>query len=1144
MFSSLRRPSRSQRRRSHIDRPSSNSPSTYRRGFSSINRTFRRSHERSLGSNDEAVTEEDDENGDGFDEEDGDADDATPLLPLFSSSHLDAIPVYSLTHVIREQVVTRCETVLSWDQLRSPQVTQFLLKPIQLQIKSSHFNAGTMYALLANCLQFNKEVALYPGNSGTSKTRALLCELIAIRLLREYSTRELIDALCYDFDPLQGHSDPATTDPERVRSTQQRKPQQRVARISCYEVALRAQAKRFLAHPLVVQQLEAIWAGTIVFHSAADSMHRKAPLIRQQQTYGTNAIPNSYNSRSNEVDPAMLRRAVTIYNPKDASFFKLSRLRVPRYRNVLSTLSFAVLLGLFLAVLVERSLEITTLEVFFWFWAAGYMLDEIVGFNEQGFSLYIASFWNTFDLGILLILFVHLCLRIYGIVMPDDRKHTIANMAYDVLAADAILLFPRLFSVLDHYRYFSQLLIAFRMMAQDLVAIFLLILISCSGFFVALTLSFGNDHLDTPRNVAYALLQILMGFTPAAWDRWPAYNSLGKAILTLFLFICHFLVVTILITVLTNSFMAIVQNANEEHQFLFAVNTISSVKSDALFSYVAPTNVIQWLVTPLRYFLPFRQYVKINRTIIKITHFPILFTIYFYEKTILRSAVYDSIDVVESRGRPKRPYAPKLPRLVREPSIATFRQDRALEEVFRQPADSTLRTTLQSKERKTSTVVNNWMKSMGEDESSPPLEQDRRIVDKLERRHSSRYLHPSNNRGRNFTGRTMSIASDPEEFMTNADLLSHGRSPLHEQTTPSHVEGPSQHTDADGADGDDELPTDDYDDDQETIDKASQAPTNDAVLQPPILRPIDYFTRRSTPLTRMPEAPRSVTSNVQRNESRADSGVDTPSRSSTKREPRQHLRNVSSATMIYRPIESGNERVEAGVPLMSSKDPKTAPTSGAVSPVNKSNSSGIGARTPKRSNRGAARMRPIMPTKDDPAFRSAPDLAALMGMKQAGKQERPRRNSLEMDLVSDIGDNKAIGGGYVGAIPASFATQMLSSRQNQDRKEEQERFSRLMMARMNSLEEGFREVIHEMRETVGASARGSRNQSPARAPRPAQREKRLKEKEKEKQSFGAGTSGTDKENLDPEQAAQPDLKASPEDAATRESGTGGHSEGV
>ena len=854
-----------------------------------------------------------------------------------------------------------------------------------------------------------------------------------------------------------------------------------------------------------------------MFHSAADSMHRKLPSKKYQLTYGT--VDNGVSNKPlpSHWDPALMRRAVTIYNPKDASLLKLSRLRVPRYRNVLSTLSFAVLLGLFVAVLIERSLEITTLEVFFWFWSAGYMLDEIVGFNEQGFSLYIASFWNTFDLGILLILFVHLLLRIYGIVMPDDRKHTIANMAYDFLAADAILLFPRLFSVLDHYRYFSQLLIAFRMMAQDLVAIFVLIVISCSGFFVALTLSFGNGHLDTPRSVAYALLQILMGFTPAAWDRWPAYNTLGKAILTLFLFICHFLVVTILITVLTNSFMAIVQNANEEHQFLFAVNTISSVKSDALFSYVAPTNVIQWLMTPLRYVLPFRQYVKINRTVIKATHFPILFSIYFYERTVLRSAVYDSIDVVENRGRPKKAYAPKLPRLVREPSIATFRQDRALEEVFRQPADSTLRTTLQSQERKTSNVVNNWMRTMGDDEHSPPLEQDRKVVDKLERRHASRHLHPMNSRRRNFSRRTMSIASDPEDFMTNADILSPGRSPLHEQITSSQLEGPSQYTDADG---DDELPTDDYDeDDRETMDRASQAPVHDELPSHPVLNPTDYFTRRSTPLARTPEASESFEAGREGINSQPRSGVDTPSRSSVKQSRRQHLRNASSATMIYRPVDSGTEASDAPFPALA-RNTATAPVSGAVSPVTKSTSGGAGLRSPAKRPKGLpARMRPILPTKDDPAFRSAPDLAGLLGMRPAKRQERPRGGSLEMDLVSDIGDNKAIGGGYVGAIPASFATQMFAStnaREKQERKEEQERFSRLMMARMNSLEEGFREVIHEMRETIGGPSRSSRNQSPQRMPRAAGREKRARgEKAVVGGSAAASTTGGDKENLDP-----------------------------
>lgn len=244
------------------------------------------------------------------------------------------------------------------------------------------------------------------------------------------------------------------------------------------------------------------------------------------------------------------------------------------------------------------------------------MLDEIVGFNEQGLSLYIMSFWNAFDVGILLLLVCYYGMRLYGILMPDVRKHQTADMAYDLLAANAILLFPRLFSVLDHYRYFSQLLIAFRMMALDMAAVFFLIVVSCSGFFVAFTMSFGADGYDA-KSVAYQLFQILLGYTPAAWETWAHYNVLGKAMMTLFLFICHFLIVTILITVLTNSFMAIVQNANEEHQFVFAVNAISMVKSDALFSYVAPTNVIAWFLTPLRFALPFRQYVKLNRTVIK-----------------------------------------------------------------------------------------------------------------------------------------------------------------------------------------------------------------------------------------------------------------------------------------------------------------------------------------------------------------------------------------------------------------------------------------------------------------------------------------------------------------------------------------------
>ena len=440
------------------------------------------------------------------------------LATLLTTDLTDMLPIYNMTHAIRILIQARTDTTLSWDQLRSPQVSQFLVKPMQQQIRTQHFSRGTLYALMANCLQFEKEGQLYPGNAGTSSTRAKVCELLAIKLLKEYTTRELIDALSYDFYPLQGipgSQAPMMTSGGKSMAT--------ALRTSTLEVAIRASAKRFLSHPLVVQQIEAIWNGAISFHSAADQLHRPSSVssahARNQPRRQSDVRTPLLGSQQAKEEQARLqsappgRRSVALYDPRNASPLKLSRLRVPRYRQIFSTCSLAVLICLFLSVLAQRSHKITTLELVFWFWSAGFMLDELVGFTEQGFSFYIMSFWNAFDLGILLLLIVYYCMRIYGVFLLDP--YNLNEMAYDVLAANAVLLLPRIFSVLDNYRYFSQLLVAFKLMAIDLAAVFILISVCCSGFFVFFI--FSRNERD-PALVAYKIFQILMGYTPAAWE--------------------------------------------------------------------------------------------------------------------------------------------------------------------------------------------------------------------------------------------------------------------------------------------------------------------------------------------------------------------------------------------------------------------------------------------------------------------------------------------------------------------------------------------------------------------------------------------------------------------------------------------------
>lgn len=500
---------------------------------------------------DDEEEEEEDEEDEGDEDDDQDEDrhgrrDSGTILPLFSASHLDSLPVYSITHAIRVIVQSRSETTLTWEQLRSPQVSQFLVKPMQVQIRQQHFSRATIYALMANCLQFAKEGQLNPGNAGTSSTRAKVCELLAIKLLKEYSTRELIDALSYDFYPLQGI--PGVQTPMTPMTPRDVKAKPAAARTSTLEVAIRASAKHFLAHPLVVQQLEGIWNGAISFYSSADNLHRQSiksavpsPIARTPLVQnGSERTPllqfqKGHDTISKQPAP-VARRTVTLYDPRHASMFKLSRLRVPRYRQFFSTCSLAILIGLFLAVLIQRSNPITSLELIFWFWSAGFMLDELVGFTEQGFSLYIMSFWNIFDLGILVLLIIYYCMRIYTVFLVGSHDGV---DAYDILAANAVLLLPRIFSVLDHYPYFSQIILAMKIMSVDLAAVFVLIFVSCSGFFVFFL---ANTKADAGE-VAYKIFQILMGFTPAAWDVWPSYSWLDRTLMCLFLIICHFVVV-------------------------------------------------------------------------------------------------------------------------------------------------------------------------------------------------------------------------------------------------------------------------------------------------------------------------------------------------------------------------------------------------------------------------------------------------------------------------------------------------------------------------------------------------------------------------------------------------------------------------
>lgn len=158
------------------------------------------------------------------------------------------------------------------------------------------------------------------------------------------------------------------------------------------------------------------------------------------------------------------------------------------------------------------------------------------------------------------------------------------------------------------------------------------------------------------------------------------------------------------------------------------------VKNEAIFTYLAPMNLIAWILHPLRWFLPFRKFVRLNRTLIKITHLPLLAPIYLYERTMLRSSVYVPTDAITNHNpssqstlmafkTPHEALNPVGRSLRRKTSIASQQQEHILEQVFARPYKRGGAGTIRSdmSEVGKGSVVNSWVNNVLS--ASPPTDE-------------------------------------------------------------------------------------------------------------------------------------------------------------------------------------------------------------------------------------------------------------------------------------------------------------------------------------------------------------------------------------------------------------------------------------
>jgi hypothetical protein len=203
-------------------------------------------------------------------------------------------------------------------------------------------------------------------------TRALLCELVANRILRRFYEDNpgsqglllLAQILVGGFDPFQG----APEDVRREQSNLSWSSKSRTGnkrKLPALEIAIITESKTFLSSSACQRVVSAIYEGRVVY----------------TPTSFIDILPDHYK-----------QKPISLYNPRKAPMFNQYRLIVPRTRNILEICQFLILLVLFILVMADRDpSKFGSLELVFIVYTLGWVLDQFASILEHGKNLSIHS---------------------------------------------------------------------------------------------------------------------------------------------------------------------------------------------------------------------------------------------------------------------------------------------------------------------------------------------------------------------------------------------------------------------------------------------------------------------------------------------------------------------------------------------------------------------------------------------------------------------------------------------------------------------------------------------------------------------------------------------------------------------------------
>ncbi|KAG2013304.1 calcium activated cation channel [Coprinopsis cinerea AmutBmut pab1-1] len=322
----------------------------------------------------------------------------------------------------------------------------------------------------------------------------------------------------------------------------------------------------------------------------------------------------------------------------------ISRLSVPRYQNM-----FRIVIWLFFLVVysqaVREPLEKAQdqhwdgWEVILYFMSLSFIIED----THKFFSLLkfvtwrAFTFWNFVSFvtdSLLTAAFIFRVMSVYG---DGDHQTLFKLRSFQVLSFVAPLIWMKLVTVFDGYKYIGTMQICVARMLKESGIFFALLSVLALGFTQGLyALDAADGAAESVSEVVNLLVQALL--QAPDYQRYSA-SPTGLTLYYLWSAVTAIVLLNVLISLFSSAYADVVEDAEAQYLAFFASKTIGMIRAPDSFVYPAPFNIIEtFFIAPFEFFpiihLSKKNYAKLNRYVMGMLFFIPLTIIAVYESAL------------------------------------------------------------------------------------------------------------------------------------------------------------------------------------------------------------------------------------------------------------------------------------------------------------------------------------------------------------------------------------------------------------------------------------------------------------------------------------------------------------------------------